>query len=351
MTKKIIVALIALAFILSVLIPAFADDKAGAKNSKQSAQLVAVLPASDGIMSVDVKRLLSEALPQILSGNQPELNRILGKFETIKTKTGIDLKRFEQVAVGVKANQVSPSKFEFEPIILARGSYEAGALVSIAKLASKGKYREEKIGNRTVYIFSIKEILAENKPQSKGSFFDKILDKMFNSSANSEFALTAYDAKTLAFGSVNRVRELIEGKTRVDNQLLDLIYRNQTAVMSFGANMPQGMSGFLDLDNAEIDKNIDVIKQIYGTMNVNGNNTNVSMTAKTLKNQEAEDLELFLKGIAEVGKILIGSSKGADKKVYARMIENAKISRQANEVSMDLQVPQEDIDVIIGEKK
>jgi len=48
---------------------------------------------------------------------------------------------------------------------------------------------------------------------------------------------------------------------------------------------------------------------------------------------------------------LIGSSKGADKKVYARMIENAKISRQANEVSMDLQVPQEDLNVIVGEKK
>lgn len=349
MTKKIIVALIALTFILSVLIPAFADDKA-AKNSKQSTQLVAVLPASDGIMSVDVKRLLSEALPQILSANQPELTRILGKFDEIKTKTGIDLRRFEQVAVGVKANQVSPSKFEFEPIILARGSYDAGALVALAKLASKGKYREEKIGNRTIYIFSIKEILEENKPQSKGSFMDTILGKLFNST-NSEFALTAYDTTTLAFGSIARVRETIEGKTRVDNQLLDLVYRNQTAVMSFGANMPKGMSGFFDLDNAEIDKNIDVIKQIYGTMNVTGNTTNVLVTAKTLKNEEAEDLELFLKGIAEVGKILIGSSKGADKKVYARMIENAKISRQANEVSMDLQVPQEDLNVIVGEKK
>ena len=349
MTKKIIVALIALAFILSVIIPALADDKAN-KNAKQATQLVAVLPDSDGIMSVDVKRLLNEALPQILSANQPMLNGILGKLDEVKAKTGIDLRRFEQVAIGVKAKQIAPSKFEFEPIILARGSYDAGALVAVAKLASKGKYREEKVGSQTIYIFSVKEIAEENKPKSGGSFMDKMLDKMLNS-MNGEFALTSYNTNTLALGSVVRVREMIESKTRVNNQLLDLVYRNQNAVMSFGANMPKGMSSFFDLDNEEIDKNIDVIKQIYGTMNVNGNNTTVSLTAKTLKNQDAESLETFMKGITEVGKILIGSAKGADKKVYARMLENAKISRQANEVMLDLQVPQSDLDVIVGEKK
>jgi hypothetical protein len=349
MTKKIIVTLIALAFILSVIIPALADDKAN-KNAKQATQLVAVLPDSDGIMSVNVKRLLNEALPQILSANQPKLNGILGKLDEVKTKTGIDLSRFEQVAIGVKANQISPSKFEFEPVILARGSYDAGALVAVAKLASKGKYREEKIGGQTIYIFSAKEIAEENKPQSNGSFMDKMFDKMLGS-FNGEFALTSYDTSTLAFGSVPRVREVIESKTRVNSQLLDLVYRNQNAVMSFGANMPKGMASFFDLDNEEIDKNINVIKQIYGSMNVNGNNTNVSLTAKTLKEQEAVDLETFMKGIAEVGKVLIGSSKGADKKVYARMIENAKISHQGNEVMLDLQIPQSDIDVIVGEKK
>ncbi len=350
MLKKVIVAIIALAFVLSVLIPALANDKSN-KKTKQTSQLVAILPASDGIAAIDVKRLLDEALPQILSANQPQLNKILGKFDEIRDKTGIDLRRFEQVAVGVKTKQTSATTFEFEPLILARGSYEAGGLIAVAKIASNGKYREEKVGNQTIYVFSAKEIVKENKPKSSGSFIDKMLDKVLGSSMIGDFALTSYDAGTLAFGSVSRVKEMIEGKSRVSTQLLDLVYRNQNTVISFGTNLPKGMSGLLDLDNAEIDKNINVITHLFGTMNVDGNNTNVWITAKTAKNKEAEDLEFFIKGIAEVGKILIASSRGEDKKVYSRMIGNAKISRQANEVSMNLQVPQNDIDILIGEKK
>ena len=52
-----------------------------------------------------------------------------------------------------------------------------------------------------------------------------------------------------------------------------------------------------------------------------------------------------------VGKALLGGSKGADKKVYSRMVENAKISRTGNEIMLNLQVPQTDINVLIGEKK
>lgn len=349
MKKKIFVAFVGLAFVLSVISMAFADDKVS-KKSKQSSQLVAVLPASDGIFTIDVKRLVAEALPQILSANQPKLNEILGRLDEVKTKTGIDLTRFEQVAVGVKTKKITSTRIEFEPIVLARGSYDSGGLVAIAKLASKGKYREETVGNRTIYIFSAKEIANDNKPKSSGTFIDSIFDKMFDG-LSSEFALTSYDSETLAFGSLARVRETIESKTRVNNQLLDLVFRDQNAVMSFGANMPKGMSGFFGLKNPEIDKNIDVIQQIYGTINVDGSGAKVAVTAKTLKNKDAEELGNFLKGITEVGRILVGSSKGADKKVYSRMLETAEISHMNNEVSLHIHVPQSDLDVLLAERK
>lgn len=349
MKKKIFVAFIALGFVLSVIGLAFADDKASTK-AKQSSQLVALLPASEGIVAVDVKRLVGEALPQILSANKPKLDEILVKLDELKTKTGIDLTRFDQVAIGVKTKRISAKTFEVEPVVLARGSYDVGSLLAIAKFASKGKYREETVGNRTIYIFSAKDIAKDNKPKPTGTLIDSVFDKMFDSMAT-EFALTSYDPGTIAFGTVARVRETIESKTRVSTQLLDLVFRNQNAVMSFGANMPKNMSGFFGLDNPEIDKNIDLIQQLYGTMNVDGSNTTVAITAKTLRGKDAEELASFLQGIAEVGKILIGSSKGADKKVYAGMIENAKISHLNNEVSLDVHVTQNELDVLLGEKK
>jgi hypothetical protein len=75
------------------------------------------------------------------------------------------------------------------------------------------------------------------------------------------------------------------------------------------------------------------------------------MTAKTLKPEQAQSLQETLEGLQMVGKALIGGSKSADKKIYARMIDNAKISRTGNEVMLNLQVPQTDINVLIGEKK
>ncbi len=210
MKKKIFVALIALAFVLSVISVAFADDKVSSK-AKRSAQLVAALPPSDGVVSVDVKRLIEGALPQILSSNKATLDEILGKLEDVKSKTGIDLTRFEQVAIGINTKRISASQFVFEPVILARGSYDADGLIAIAKLASKGKYREETVGSKTIYVFSAKELIDENKPKVGNNIFNKLFDKMFDG-MTSEFALTSYDSGTLAFGTLGRVREVLESK-------------------------------------------------------------------------------------------------------------------------------------------
>jgi hypothetical protein len=51
-----------------------------------------------------------------------------------------------------------------------------------------------------------------------------------------------------------------------------------------------------------------------------------------------------------VGKAFLGGEKGADKKVFARMIENARIINNGSEVMLDLQVPQSDIDILVGMK-
>ena len=98
-----------------------------------------------------------------------------------------------------------------------------------------------------------------------------------------ELAVTAYDNNTLAIGSTARLRETLQAKTTLNSELLDLVYRKQNAVMSFGANLPNGLSGFVDLDNDELGKNLDAIRQIYGTLDVTGENSNFQMTAKTLE--------------------------------------------------------------------
>ena len=335
--------------LLNIVSTSFADTKIN-KIKRQTSQLVALLPESDAVMTFDTKRFMSEALPQILSGNQPMLATILSKVEEMKSKTGIDLRQFEQIAFGVSAVKIKDNEYDFEPVGLARGQINAAALIAVAKVAAKGKYREEKIGGKNVYIFAVKEIAEQNKPQiadaKKADMFDKIIGKL-----SREVAITAMDSNTLAFGTLSRVRQTVEAKTRVGADLTNLLYKKQTSVMNMAAKVPGGMSAFLPLDNDELGKNIDAIQYVYGGMDVSGANTSVQLTARTRQNLQAQGLLETLQGLQMVVPALLGGSRGADKQVYARMIENAKFTRNLNEVSLNLDVPQDDINVLIGEKK
>lgn len=311
--------------------------------------LATMLPPSDGVINVDLKRLMNEALPQMFAGNPEMIKEINDKIAKVQTQTGVDLRQFEQIAVGITIKQINAKEIDYLPLILGNGKFNAGALVAVAKMASKGKYREETIGDKTVYIFAAQEIIAENKPVVADSTLGKMIEKALKSLKN-EIAVTAYNENTLAIGSLERVREALTAQTRIDSSLIAFLNRKPNSVMSFGANTPQGMSAFLDLDNDEVGKMLAGVRSLYGSIDAVKGNMNVSVVAKSVDVQNAKDMEESLSGLQLVGKSLLSGSKGKDKEVYSRMIDNAKISRKLTEVMLDLQVPQSDINILLGKK-
>jgi hypothetical protein len=346
MKSRIFVFLIIAAFIFSVIALAF-STRASAKNGSE---LAALLPASDIVVTMDAQKTFNTALPQVLSANREMLDKINGKIDSLKTKIGIDARQFEQVAVGAKTKQISASKTDIEPFILARGTFDSAQLVTAAKLFSKGKYKEEKIGSRTIYIFKISEIAPQNKQQTSGSFFDKMIDKMLTGISD-EIAVTTFDTNTLAFGTAARVREAFTNeKSRVSAEVLALATRNPSAVINFGGKMPKGAGVLLPLDNDELGKTIDQINQFSGSLDIAGGKTNLFVMAKTLKEEDAEAIYDLIDVLRSFGKMALGGNKSADKQVYARMIENANITRSGTEISLALEVSQSDIDIIVGKK-
>ena len=354
MIKKISALFLACAFLLNGVGGIIFAASDATENSAQTAapQLAALLPVSDGVVTINMRRILSEALPQILSSNQTMLNEILGKFDEVKTNTGLDLRQFEQIAVGISSKKTAANNVTFEPVVLARGTFNSGALLALAKVAAKGKYREEKIGGKTAYVFSAKQAAAQAKPKingAKSSTVEATIDKILNGLTD-ELAVTAYDGNTLAIGSLARVRETLDAKTRIAADVLDFVNRKPNSIMSFGLKLPAGLSQFVNMDNDEIGKNLEAIRQISGFVDVGGGNATVSLVAKTLEPAQAKNLQETLEGLQMVGKAFVGGSKGADKKVYARMIDNTKISQNGNEVTLDLQIAQSDIDILVSAK-
>ena len=344
MKKKIFAVLAVFAGIFSAVGVDFAQTK-----GKNSNQLLPLLPPSDAVVAIDAKRLFNDALPKILDSNQPLLTEILAKFDEIKAKTGIDYKQFQQVAVGVSSINVSDKGYEFEPLVLARGQFNSTALMTAAKIASNGKYREEKIGERTVYVFSLQENIEQNKAKINNSKFADYLNK-FLTGLNKEMALTTYDGNTLVLGSLVRVSEMFESKTRISPEVLGLASRKPGALVNFGAVTPNGVAGFLDLDDDEIGRNLGGVRQLYGSVDMAGGGAVVSIVARTLDPKQAEGLKETIMGFQALAGILKGS-KREDQKIYGRMLENVKIGQTGNELTIDLQVPQSDINVLVGAKK
>jgi hypothetical protein len=310
----------------------FADTKARKTNS---GQLVSMLPASDGVVTFDVKRFFVDALPQVLASNQPMLANVTGKLDEIETKLGIDVREFDDVAVGVAVKQLAVKKYDVDPVVIARGQTNSAALIGAAKLASKSKYREQRIGDRVMYIFDMKSA-GVAQPGAK------VLDEM------TEVAVTSLDDRTIAFGDVARVRQTLEAKTRVGADLVGMLERSPSSVASFAAKPPEGLKAFLPLENDELGKNIDSIKYLYGSANVAAGTATIQVTARTLQNAQATSLYETLNGLQMLGKAFLGGSQSGNRVVYSRLIDSAKFSVKANEVLFEISVPQSDIDILVG---
>jgi hypothetical protein len=282
----------------------------------------------------------------MLSGNQPMLDEVRQAIDEAKEKTGIDVGQFETLAAGVTAKPIAPKKYDIDSVLIARGQVNSGTVLAAAKLAAKGKYREEKIGERTVYIFEARDVAAVHAPQGTSATAGMI--KKALGALSKEMAAVALDANTLAFGDVAKVKEAAAGTSKVDKEITGLLNKTATPVATFAARVPEGMSAFLPLENDELGKNIDSIKLMYGSMQVTAAGTNLNATARTLQADQAVSLKDTLDGLQMLGKMFLGSAKGADKQVYARLIDNVKFSNKGNEVSMSLAIAQTDVDFLIG---
>jgi hypothetical protein len=300
------------------------------------------LPASDAVLNIDMKRMFEVALPQILTSKPTEFAKMNTKIDEIRSRTGIDVRLFEKVAVGLAVKQ-NGKKTEVEPLVLAQGKFSSNALIALAKVAAKGKYREEKIGDKTIYVFNAKEIIEENAPKAKASMFDKVL-AMFSS----EMAVTSFNDNTLTLGSLVRVKEMFEGKSKVDAAVLALVNKKSNAIASFAASTPSGMSQFIDLDNDELGGILASIRTLNGSLDMGDGLAMLAISAKTVNAEQAAAMEDTLVGLQMVGKSLLGGMKSDKKQILGKMIDKVEIKRNINIVNLGLQIPQSDIDVLIG---
>ncbi|MFL6373570.1 MAG: hypothetical protein ACJ73D_02775 [Pyrinomonadaceae bacterium] len=310
----------------------------------RGARLVPMLPASDGIVTLDARRLTTDGLPRILGANAPLLAKVNSAIDEIQTKSGIDLRKFDEVAVGLKITPKGQKGADVDAVALASGDINAAALISVAKLTSNGAYREEKLAGRTVYVFTVKDVANKT---TANTATPGIVHKAVNEMTTS-IAVAAYDANLLVIGSEARVRETLAGNTHTGADITGLLNRNPAAIMNFAIKTPAGLDGMLPLGNDELGKNLRSIQYLAGSMDMTAAGASLNVAARTAQAEQANGLKATLDGLQMMGTALLGGSNKPANQVYTRMIKSAKFSQNGNEVTFDLLVPQADIDTLIS---
>lgn len=338
--KRIYASVIALA----LLIGAVASRVSSQTTKVASASTVAandplvMLPASDAIAVIDIKRVLTEAMPRALTGNPARLAEANAEIDRFKTRTGIDLRSFDRIATGMRFDDTSSAATEERKVAIAHGTFNSGAIVAAGRLAAKGKYKEEKYEGKTIYTFTL-----EQQVKLFGVMNMKIAD----------LAVAELDGNTLAMGDPAGVRAALDAQSgrsaRVSSELIALATRNPNAMIGFGAMMPPSAAQGFDLDNAELTKTIASIRQVYGSIGTTPAGFDMLTVARTENPEQAKNLNdtiAFVKQAAGMlaSRVSKDTSKG---KLLENALNSMKVTIEGNEVQVRLELAQTDIATLV----
>lgn len=334
MKKHFYVLTLALVVASTLATSTSAQTTRGAATSPANAQaataLLATLPASDAVMLVDVRRLLTEALPRV-HNNPAELARVNAEIDQFKARTGLDARSFERLAVGVSYARTENGKTLVETVAIARGTFNPAALVGAARIASKDKLQEQKYAGKTIHVFSVNDQV-------------KLLG-MFNLRVT-DVAVAALDAHTLAIGKLERVRAAIDasaGRGRVSPEIAALATRDANAIIGLGGNVPQSLTQNLNVGNEAISKSIASVRQFYSALGTTAGGFNLLTVLRTETASAAQTLSTTIAGLKQIAPIFIGQMRPERARPLQGLVDNTKVSTQGNDVQITLELAQADV--------
>jgi hypothetical protein len=302
--------------------------------TRPAARTPVPLPASDAVLTVDLKRLLGEAVPRALAGDATRLAQVNADIEAFKTRTGVDARAFDTLAVGARIVKLPSGATKIDNVVaVARGTFKADALIASARAAAKGGLKEQSYGGKTVYIASIN---------------DRI--KVFGLAKMhvSDLALTVLDASTVAVGDPEGVRGSIDalaGRGRIDQALLSSV-QSSTDLVAFAGNVPPGAFANADTGLSNVDRAIASIRSFHGSMGMTPTGYQLTTVLRTGTAADANQLYKTADALKQIAPGLIAMA-GERWKFANGLVGNLKLTTKGNEVQMRLDVTQSEMSSIL----
>lgn len=326
MNNKVLRSSISLAFFLVSMFSGFGSGSPSRTAAgTPPADTFNYLPASDAIALIDVRRLLNETMPGVLGGDPAKLATANAEVDKFKTRTGIDLRSFDRVVLGVRYTYPSARVTKLETVAIAHGTFDAKGLAAAGRIAANGKVREEKYRGATILVFTINEQM-------------KLLG-LWDMRIN-ELAVCALDSKSLAIGNLPAVRAAIEAgkKGRANGELTSLATRDPKAVIGFGANVPRELLANLNVGNDTMAKDVNSIRQAYGSVGSTASDVSIMLVARTDSAESAKNLNDTITGLKQLGGFLIVQMAQPRKALAQSALDNLTITTRGTELEIRTQV-------------
>ncbi len=328
--------LVVAASLLTLIVSGFVFAQRNRSTPNASSSLLATLPPSDAVAVVKVKRVLDEALPKLLADNPAKLAEVTAEVAKFKAQTGLDPRSFDQVALGFSYEYPREGVTKVNSVALARGTFNPGALVAAGRLASNGKYTEEKYQGKTVYLFTLDRQLR----------LLGLLDVKVN-----ELAVTALDETSLALGdreSVHGAIDAVRTKKHANPALIALATQDPNAIIGFGGNISPALLDNLNLGNAVIARELTAVRQVYGTVGMTETDLEMMIAARTVDAYAARNLSDSFEGLKMLGTFAAGRMSGAKGTLARSAIDNMKVTTSGNELQVRTTVGQSQVAPLIS---
>ncbi|MEJ7617911.1 MAG: hypothetical protein WKF30_13335 [Pyrinomonadaceae bacterium] len=369
-----------LATLLFCLLPVSVAAQEAVASAPQPTEPMLALPPSDMVMTIDVRRIMDEAVPRILVNAPLARARFNAELEKVRAKSGFDLRSIDRIVVGMgdfnvnlgnttaaaapegatpnKAQNNMPGKF----VAIVTGSFNAPVLVAAARLVSGGKYKEERYAQSTLYTFVIDKAAA---PEA------------FSAVPAPEISLTSLDAHTIVIGFPGSVRAAIDlhsgqGLSAANADLISMANNTRGALVGVGAAggavtkrqasaappakklelTPLDNLGSTDAANAsgtgsgtenEITKALAAVRQVFFSVGMADTHFNVRVVARTEQSSQAQELVSMLEALR-------GFAESAKDPKVRKMLDVVKVFSENNELLVNAEFAQADVASLVTDK-
>lgn len=290
--------------------------------------LLSSLPPSDAVALINVNRVFEEALPKLMAESPAKVAEVNEELARFKTQTGLDPRSFHRVALGLSYTYPSPGITKINTVAIASGTFNSGALVAAGRLAANGKYVEEKYQSKTIYVFTLDRQV-------------KLLG-LWNISI-SDLAVTSLSSNTLALGSLESVRGIIDAnRTRkhANPQLVELASRDPNAIMGFGGNISEALMQNLRVSNDSWARELTAVRQVYGSLGMTSTDMELMVAARTVDPASAKNLSDTVEGLMQLGSFFLGRLRPVQETLARSAIKNLKVTTVGNELQIKTAVSQ-----------